>query len=136
MMPTYATKGSAGADLYSTTMVDIEPGEWVAVPTGVTGTDVFGEHFQIRNYAALIMPRSGLALNKGLTVLNAPGVIDSDYKDEIKVILINHSGLIQTVFKRDRIAQLVMVPYVVHAGWEIKEQTRNGGFGSTGVNDD
>jgi len=133
MKPTYETKGSAGADLYSTETVILDAGEWQAIPTGVEGTDVFGECFQIRNHAALIMPRSGLALKKGVTVLNAPGVIDSDYTDEIKVILINHNIEPVLINKGERIAQLVIVPVAYGVNWEIKSETRSGGFGSTGA---
>lgn len=127
--PLYATPGSAGCDLVASEEVTFPPGNWASVSTGL--------HLEIpRGYVAQVCPRSGLALKHGLTVLNSPGIIDSDYRGEIKVLLINHNSLRYTVKKGDRIAQLVFMP-VVHADMKHVEtlsstERGEGGFGSTG----
>jgi dUTP pyrophosphatase len=127
--PLYATPGSAGCDLIASEEITLPPGKWAAVNTGL--------YLEIpRGYVALVCPRSGLALKHAVSVLNAPGVIDSDYRGEVKVILVNHNSLRYTVKKGDRIAQLVFTP-VVQAQMKIVDQLTEterstGGFGSTG----
>lgn len=128
-LPVYKTEGSAGADIKASDNCSIEPGEWLAVPTGLYVKIPEGFEIQIR-------PRSGLALKYGITVLNAPGTIDSDYLGEIKVILINHGKQRFSVMEGDRIAQMV-VSQVVQARFDLVEEleeTERGedGFGSTG----
>ena len=130
-LPHYATPLSSGLDLYADIdkEVIIEPLQRVIVPTGIAIELLEGTEAQVR-------PRSGLALKKGITVLNSPGTIDADYRGEIKVILIN-LGQEKVVIKRgDRIAQLVISP-VYHA--EVVEvedlsdtQRGAGGFGHSG----
>jgi dUTP pyrophosphatase len=131
MVPSYQSAGSAGADLRA----DIEgevllgPGERKSIPTGVRLQLPPGIEAQIR-------PRSGLALNQGVTVLNAPGTIDSDYRGEIEVILINHGRQAFTIRRGDRIAQLVLAA-VARGNFGIRSAltaTERGasGFGSTG----
>lgn len=127
--PSYATPGSAGCDLIASEEVTLPPGRWCAVSTGL--------HLEIpTGYVAQVCPRSGLAYKHGVTVLNSPGIIDSDYRGEIKVILINHNSLRYTVKKGDRIAQLVFMP-VAHVEMKHVDQFTptergEGGFGSTG----
>lgn len=128
--PQYATPGSAGCDLISTEEIALAPGKWAAVGTGL--------HLEIpRGYVGLVCPRSGLAIKHGISVLNSPGVIDSDYRGEVKVILINHGPLRYTIKKGDRIAQLVFSPFA-HVEMRHFEQLSStsrgeGGFGSTGM---
>lgn len=129
-MPEYSSDQASGADLKSSVEVLIPPGERVLVSTGIRLGLPEGFEVQIR-------PRSGLALNEGITVLNTPGTIDSDYRGEIGVILINHSRWPYKVHRGDRIAQAVVVP-VFHAIFEevesLEKSCRNeDGFGSTGV---
>ena len=127
--PLYATPGSAGCDLIANEEVTLAPGKWTAVSTGL--------YLEIpKGYVALVCPRSGLALRNAVSVLNAPGIIDSDYRGEVKVILVNHDSLRYTVKKGDRIAQLVFTP-VVQVKMKIADQLTStdrgeGGFGSTG----
>lgn len=131
-LPAYQSPGSAGADLRADIQGDlnVEPGRRVAVPTGLRVEIPPGFEAQIR-------PRSGLALNHGVTVLNAPGTIDSDYRGEIRVILINLGESPFLIHRGDRIAQMVFQPviraeFVAQEG--IHESARGeGGFGSTGV---
>ncbi len=130
-LPEYATEGSAGMDLraHLAGPLVLRPGERQLVPTGL-----FIELPQ--GYEAQVRPRSGLALKHGITCLNSPGTIDSDYRGELKIILINHSHEAQTLHPGDRIAQMVVSP-VVQVSWEsveaIGETARNaGGFGHTG----
>lgn len=129
-VPVYATEGSAGADLFADTDVIIESGNWSTIPTGIKIEMEKGMEAQIR-------PRSGLAANYGITVLNSPGTIDSDYRGEIKVILINHSKNDFKVSRGMKIAQIVFSPCVqvnFIQRQELKETQRgNGGFGSTGL---
>lgn len=127
--PSYATPGSAGCDLISNEEITIPPGKWCAVGTGLYLEIPVG-------YVAQVCPRSGLAFKLGVTVLNSPGIIDSDYRGEVKVILINHNSLRYTVKKGDRIAQLVFLPFA-RAEMRYVEQFSStergeGGFGSTG----
>lgn len=131
-LPTYATSQSAGMDLTAALeeALEIGPGERVLIPTGLSIALPSGFEAQIR-------PRSGLAINHGVTVLNSPGTIDADYRGEIKVILINHGQEAFTVNRGMRIAQMVVERYT-HVDWEIvkdfDEETErgDGGFGSTG----
>src|SRR6185503_15698877 len=128
-LPSYATSGAAGMDVVAAEDVDLMPGQRHAVATGFKVAIPDGYEVQVR-------PRSGLALKHGITVPNTPGTIDSDYRGELKVILINHGDTAFEVRRGDRIAQLVLAP-VVRASWlkvdELDETARGaGGFGSTG----
>ena len=130
-LPEYATEGSAGMDLRANLAAPLvlRPMERQLVPTGL-----FIELPQ--GYEAQVRPRSGLAIKHGITCLNSPGTIDSDYRGELKVILVNLSQEEQTLHPGDRIAQMVVSP-VVQISWEaveaIGETARNaGGFGHTG----
>jgi dUTP pyrophosphatase len=128
-LPAYATKGAAGMDVLAAEECTIAPGARHAVATGFALAIPQGYEVQVR-------PRSGLALKHGITVPNTPGTIDSDYRGELKVILINHGGEDFAIARGDRIAQLVLAP-VVQARWseveELDETARGtGGFGSTG----
>jgi dUTP pyrophosphatase len=131
-LPGYKTPGSAGADLKACLKEPfvLSPGERAAVPTGIKIELPEG-------YEAQVRPRSGLALEKGLTCLNSPGTIDADYRGEIKVILINLGKEEVSILPGDRIAQLVIAP-VLHARFSPADfltdtQRGQGGFGSTGV---
>jgi len=130
-LPDYATEGSAGMDLraHLPGPVVLKPLERQLIPTGLYMELPLG-------YEAQVRPRSGLAIKQGITCLNSPGTVDSDYRGEIKVILINLSNEEQVLHPGDRIAQMVISP-VVQAGWEVVEEigvtARNaGGFGHTG----
>ena len=128
-LPAYATDGAAGMDVVSAETVTIAPGARHAVATGLALAIPAGYEIQVR-------PRSGLALKHGITVPNTPGTIDSDYRGELKVILINHGDDSFAIARGDRVAQLVLAP-VVQARWneveELAETERGaGGFGSTG----
>jgi dUTP pyrophosphatase len=129
-IPSYARPGDAGADLVTTSDVDIAPGERAVVGTGVAIALPDG-------YAAFVHPRSGLAARAGLSVVNTPGTIDSGYRGEIKICLINHDLREPIRLRRgDRIAQLV-VQKVEHAVFqeveELSDSARGaGGYGSTG----
>lgn len=134
-LPEYQTSGAVGMDLYACLASDyaplpVYPGAQALIWTGIVLEIPIGYEGQIR-------PRSGLAADHGVTVLNAPGTIDSDFRGEIGVILINHSARRFDVRHGDRIAQLVIAP-VVHVelaeSAELGETARGaGGFGSTGV---
>lgn len=128
-LPVYATDGAAGMDVVSAEDVTIAPGARHAVATGLAMAIPHGFEIQVR-------PRSGLALKYGITVPNTPGTIDSDYRGELKVILINHGSAEFEIRRGDRVAQLVLAP-VTRATWlvaeELDETERGeGGFGSTG----
>lgn len=130
-LPHYATHEAAGADLKANIpeSVILEPGESKLIPTGIKMALPEG-------YEAQVRPRSGLALKHGITVLNTPGTIDSDYRGEVCVILINHSKNPFTITPAMRIAQLVIAP-VIRARFkptkDLAASTRNtGGFGHTG----
>ena len=132
ILPTYGTEFSAGADLYAclTEPVAIKPGEAFLVPTGLSMEIPEG-------FAGLIFARSGLATKQGLAPANKVGVIDADYRGEILVCLLNHSMEERTVLPGQRIAQMVITPYL-QAMWqeaqELPETARgSGGFGSTGA---
>lgn len=130
-LPIYATKGSAGMDLRANLQEDvvIAPGERKLIPTGLKISLPVG-------YEAQIRPRSGLALKKGITVLNSPGTVDSDFIGEIGIILINHGEESFTVANGDRIAQMVIAKHetVEFEQVESLDETErgSGGFGSTG----
>lgn len=129
--PMYQTDASVGADLTSVEDVDLRRGEFKLVKTGIAVELPRGIEMQIR-------PRSGLAFKHGVTVLNAPGTIDSDYRGEVGVLLINHGSDIFRVGKGDRIAQAVLNKVVIQNYKLVKElsSTDRGedGFGSTGRN--
>jgi len=128
-LPAYATSGAAGMDVVSAEDVTLAPGARHAVATGLAMAIPQGYEVQVR-------PRSGLALKHGITVPNTPGTIDSDYRGELKVILINLGTEPFVIARGDRVAQLVLAP-VVQAAWneviELDATERGaGGFGSTG----
>ena len=128
-LPAYATDGAAGMDVVAAEDVTLAPGGRHAVATGLALAIPQGFEIQVR-------PRSGLALKFGITVPNTPGTIDSDYRGELKVILINHGNDAFEVRRGDRVAQLVLAP-VTRASWlkveELDQTLRGeGGFGSTG----
>lgn len=132
-LPAYETEGAAGLDVRAAVPEDapvvLAPGERAMVPTGLSVALPDGYELQMR-------PRSGLAARHGVTCLNAPGTIDSDYRGELKVILINHGAAPVTVARGERIGQLVLSP-VVRLAWQpvdhLPETVRgSGGFGSTG----
>ena len=131
--PEYATHGSSGMDLraHLSSELSLKPLQRELVPTGL-----FIE--MPEGYEAQVRPRSGMAIKSGITCLNSPGTIDSDYRGEIKVILINLSSEVQVIHPGDRIAQMV-IQKVERAQWlsveSIAGTKRNeGGFGSTGKN--
>lgn len=127
--PSYATPHAAGADLRSAAELIIPPGGTRLVPTGYAIALPEGYEGQVR-------PRSGLALRNGITVLNSPGTIDSDYRGELMVMLINLSSYPYEVGVGDRIAQLVVAPAPQVRFVEVEEldetERGEGGFGSTG----
>lgn len=130
-IPSYATEGSAGADVVAAVEREmvLAPGERSAIPTGLAVAVPAGFELQVR-------PRSGLALKSGITIANAPGTIDSDYRGEVKVILVNLGAEPFVVRRGDRIAQLVLAPVTRAAFAETTELPGTGrgagGFGSTG----
>jgi dUTP pyrophosphatase len=133
-LPAYQTSGSAGFDLVAAVAADkpmrLKRGARVLVPTGLVFDLPAGYELQIR-------PRSGLAARHGVTVLNTPGTIDSDYRGEVQVILINHGETTFSIQRGDRIAQAVFSP-VTHAVLVAAKSARatargSGGFGSTGM---
>ena len=131
-MPYYATNGAAGADVKACIPEDciIQAGERKKIPTGLVLEIPAGWEAQLR-------PRSGLALNHGITILNAPGTIDSDYRGELEVLLINLGKEAYTVRNGDRIAQLIFSPAPQLSLEEVKTpgttDRGKGGFGSTGM---
>lgn len=132
IMPSYATEYAAGADLYSgmTSEVTIKPGTTEFIKTGIA--------IEIPNgLVGLIYARSGMACKKGVAPANKVGVIDSDYRGEIMVALFNHSSEEVTIQPGDRIAQIVLTPYVTANFNEVDELNETvrgeGGFGSTGT---
>jgi dUTP pyrophosphatase len=130
-LPHYAHAGDSGADLFSVDECTLQPMQRKAIPTGLTAEVPKGFELQVR-------PKSGLALNHGITVLNTPGTIDYGYRGEIKVILINLSTEPYHIKAGQKIAQLVVAP-VTYANFQLVEQLSetqrgSGGFGSTGLN--
>ncbi len=130
-LPTYGSAYAAGADLYALpdTDVTVQPGQTVLIHTGIALELPVG-------YAGLIYARSGLASKKGLAPANKVGVIDCDYRGEVMVALHNHGRVPQTVTGAERIAQLVITPYITATFCETDELSDTargeGGFGSTG----
>lgn len=128
-LPRYATTGAAGMDIVSAEDVTIAPTSRHAVATGLSVAIPQGYEIQVR-------PRSGLAFKHGITVPNTPGTIDSDYRGELKVLLINHGTEEFAVARGDRVAQLVVAPVTQGAWVEVDELDATdrgaGGFGSTG----
>ena len=131
ILPSYESECAAGADLYACLdgEISINPHETVLIPTGIAMELPQG-------YAGLIYARSGLATKKGLAPANKVGVIDSDYRGEVKVALHNHSNTPQAVSSGERVAQLVITPYLTAKFVERNELSQTvrgaGGFGSTG----
>ena len=128
-LPEYKTKGAAGADIFSAENVLLNPMEIKAISTGISMEIPEGYHISIR-------PRSGLALNNGITVLNTPGTIDSDYRGEIKIILINLSDTPFNIERGMRIAQMLLEKDE-HMEWDETDKLTDtkrgeGGFGHTG----
>jgi dUTP pyrophosphatase len=130
-LPSYATEGSAGMDLRSADNLTLKPGSRALVATGIA--IALPDHHE-----AQVRPRSGLAVKHGITVLNAPGTIDCDYRGEIKVPLINLGTEDFVITRGDRIAQMVVAPVVQVALQEVASlsETERGasGFGSSGKN--
>ncbi len=129
-LPRYATQGAAGMDVVSAEDFVLEPGARHAVATGFAMAIPQGYEIQVR-------PRSGLALKNGISVPNTPGTIDSDYRGELKIILINHGGESFVIARGERIAQLVLAP-VTLADWRevdalVPSERGERGFGSTGL---
>ena len=129
-LPAYETAGAAGMDLRAAEDAVLKPGARLLMPTGIAMALPQGFEAQVR-------PRSGLAVKHGVTVLNAPGTIDSDYRGEIKVPLINHGTEDFVIARGDRIAQMVIAA-VTQATWldvdSLDETARGaGGFGSSGT---
>ena len=130
-LPRYAKPGDAGIDIYSRIDITLEPGERALVPTGISIALPNG-------FAAFVHPRSGLAIEHGVTLVNAPGTIDAAFRGEVQVILINHDPKAAIAFKRgDRIAQLVIQKVESANLIEVESlpgtERGDGGFGSTGV---
>lgn len=129
-LPVYARPGDAGLDLPASQSVTLGPGERRLVPTGLAVAIP-------ESCAGFVLPRSGLAMQKGVTVLNAPGLIDSGYRGEVKVLLVNHGTEAVTLERGERIAQLI-IQAVARARLvevdRLPDSSRGaGGFGSTGV---
>jgi dUTP pyrophosphatase len=128
-LPSYATPGSAGMDLRSAETLTLKPGARALVSTGLAIA-------LPDTYEAQVRPRSGLAVKHGITVLNSPGTIDSDYRGEIKVPLINHGQEDFVINRGDRIAQMVVAPVTVAELVEVdtldETERGSGGFGSSG----
>lgn len=132
-LPAYQSASAAGLDLIAAVPSDapltIAPGRWVSIPTGIAIALPHGAEGQVR-------PRSGLAARHGVTILNAPGTIDADYRGEIKVLLVNFGDRPFLVRRGDRIAQLIVAPVArvqLHQVDKLDDTSRGaGGFGSTG----
>jgi len=130
-LPIYKTAGSSGMDLvaYIKNKITINPSKTAIIPTGIAMAIP-------KNYEIQIRPRSGLAANKSISVLNTPGTIDSDYRGEIKIILINLGKKSFVVKSGDRVAQMILCPVVKGKLKEVKNLPKTvrgkGGFGSTG----
>jgi len=130
-LPAYKTSGSSGMDLvaYIKNKIIINPGKTAMIPTGIAVA--IPRHYEIQ-----IRPRSGLAAKKGISILNTPGTIDSDYRGEIKIILINLSKKSFVVKSGDRAAQMILCPVATGNLQEVKNLPKTvrgkGGFGSTG----
>lgn len=129
-LPTYQTIGAAGADVVAAETVELKVNERKAVRTGLILEIPEGFEVQVR-------PRSGLALKHGITVLNSPGTIDSDYRGEVKVILVNLGNEPFVIKRGERIAQLVVMPVIkakfIEDTIDYNTSRGKGGFGSTGL---
>jgi dUTP pyrophosphatase len=131
-LPSYETEGSAGMDIEAAVQesVDIEPGEICLIPTGLSVAIPRGYEVQVR-------PRSGLAIKNGITLINSPGTIDSDYRGEVKVGLINLGDKKYALSRGDRIAQMILAPVTRCVFKEVESlpetERGSGGFGHTGV---
>jgi len=129
-LPSYAREDDAGLDLRAAHEAGLEPGARGLVGTGLAVAIPPG-------FAGLVLPRSGLALSLGVTVLNAPGLVDAGYRGELKVLLVNHGDAAVTVRRGDRIAQLVIQRVeraeLIEVGELPASERGAGGFGSTGV---
>ena len=131
-LPSYKTSGSSGMDLvaYIKKKIIIHPGKKAIIPTGIAVAIP-------KNYEIQIRPRSGLSAKKGISVLNTPGTIDSDYRGEIQIILVNLGQNSFEVKSGDRIAQMILCPIVKGKLREVKTLPKTfrgkGGFGSTGM---
>ena len=130
-LPAYARDGDAGLDLYAAETLTLEAGERAAVGTGIAVAIP-------RGFAGFVLPRSGLALRHGLSLVNTPGLIDSGYRGEIRVVLINHDrGARVTISRGERIAQLVIqrveTAELVEVDTLPETSRGSGGFGSTGA---
>ena len=129
-LPRYEHPGDSGADLYSTGGYVLDPFGRIAVPTGLAAEVPAGFELQVR-------PKSGLALGDGVTVLNSPGTVDSGYRGEIKVILVNLGSRPYRVAAGQKVAQLVLAPVIRAEFAEVGElspsERGSGGFGSTGI---
>ncbi len=130
-LPAYKTSGSSGMDLmaFIKNKINISPGKAKMIPTGIAVAIP-------KNYEIQIRPRSGLAVKKGISVLNTPGTIDADYRGEIKIILINLSKKLFVVRSGNRIAQMILCPVAKGKFKEVRKLPKTirgkGGFGSTG----
>ena len=131
-MPHYESSMASGFDVRAClkASMTIQPGQRVLIPTGLSFEVTSGYEIQVR-------PRSGLALKKGITLLNSPGTIDADYRGEVKIIVIHHGQEPVVIHNQDRIAQLVLCP-IVQAEFQFVShlsttQRGEGGFGSTGI---
>jgi len=130
-LPSYKTIGSSGMDLlaYLKNKITINPGKTATIPTGIAVAIP-------KNYEIQIRPRSGLAAKRSISVLNTPGTVDSDYRGEIKIILINLSKKPFVVKSGDRVAQMILCPVMKAKLKEVKNlpisKRNRGGFGSTG----
>ena len=131
ILPTYGSSGAAGADLYACLdeTVTILPGETAWIPTGIALEVPVG-------CAGLVYARSSLGVKRGLAPANKVGVIDSDYRGEIRVVLLNHGKEPQTIFSGERVAQFIITPVLTPSYEEVEDlsdtQRSTGGFGSTG----
>lgn len=130
-MPAYESQYASGMDLRAavTEPITLKPGERKAIPTGICVAIPPGYEGQVR-------PRSGLAIQYGITMINAPGTIDADYRGEIRILIINHGDSDFVIHRGDRIAQFVITP-VVKVSWKLVEHLETtdrgaGGFGHTG----
>jgi len=130
IIPRFAKEGDAGLDITSINDCELQPGQHLLVKTGLKMEIPFG-------YEAQVRPRSGLALKNKITVLNSPGTIDSGYRGEVGVIMMNHSNESFKVNKGDRIAQLIIAKHETPKIQEVEELEESkrgeGGFGSTGL---
>lgn len=128
--PRRARAGDGAVDLHARVSVKLAPGERAVVPTGLAVAVPFG-------YGGFVLPRSGLAAKQGLTVLNAPGLVDAGYRGEVGVVLVNLGSQTAWVERGDRIAQFAVMPVALDEWVQVEEldetERGDGGFGSTGV---